>query len=151
MDNPDPHSARPLHLDEHLCFAIYATSLAIQRSYKPLLDEMEITYPQYLVLNLLWTQDRQTVSRLANTLALEPSTITPMLKRLELRGHVQRQRNPQDERQVLITLTEKGRALQSQAACLGELLVENAQLSDDDFADLNQRIRTLRDNLEEKL
>ena len=134
-------------LDDHLCLGIYSASLAIQRTYKPLLDELGITYPQYLVLNLLWSEDGQTVGRLAEQLDLEPSTLTPLLKRLETHGFVSRERNPENERQVLIRITAAGRALRDKAGCIGAAMIANSGMSLEDMADLNRRVRQLRDNL----
>jgi DNA-binding MarR family transcriptional regulator len=138
-------------LDDHLCLGIYSTSLAIQRTYKPMLDAMGITYPQYLVLNLLWTEDGQTVGKLAHQLDLEPSTLTPLLKRLEASGHVTRARNPENERQVLIHVTAKGRGLQTEVGCMGERLIANAGMDLEELAALNRQVRQLRDNLNRHL
>src|SRR5690606_39076894 len=101
----------PAPLDDQLCYAIYSAGMAIQRVYKPLLDQLGLTYPQYLVLNVLWRRDEQTVGVIAQQLALESSTLTPLLKRLEAAGLVRRTRNPQNERQVVIGLTDQGRAM----------------------------------------
>lgn len=137
----------PPPLSEHICRTIYATNLAIQRVHKVVLDGLGITYPQYLVLNLLWDRDNQSVTELSGQLELEPSTLTPLLKRLEAAGHLTRVRNPQDERQVLIGLTDQGRALRLEAGCVGANLMEKAGMSADDLRDLNARIRALHDNL----
>ena len=104
-------SEAPVPLEDQLCYSIYSASLAIQRVYKPLLDELGLTYPQYLVLNVLWRNDQQRVGVIADQLGLESSTLTPLLKRLEAAGLVHRARNPENERQVLVELTEKGSAL----------------------------------------
>ncbi|WP_321488217.1 MarR family transcriptional regulator [uncultured Hyphomonas sp.] len=138
-------------LDDHLCLGIYSASLAIQRTYKPMLDAMGITYPQYLVLNLLWSEDGQTVGGLAHHLDLEPSTLTPLLKRLEASGHVTRARNPENERQVLIHVTQKGRDLRAEVGCMGATLIANSGMSLEDLAALNQQVRKLRDNLNRHL
>lgn len=138
-------------LDDHLCLGIYSASLAIQRTYKPMLDAMGITYPQYLVLHLLWNEDGQTVGHLARQLDLEPSTLTPLLKRLEAAGHVTRARNPENERQVLIHVTEKGRALQTEVGCMGAALITNSGMSLEELAELNRKVRQLRDNLNRHL
>lgn len=138
-------------LDDHLCLGIYSASLAIQRTYKPMLDAMGITYPQYLVLHLLWNEDGQTVGHLARQLDLEPSTLTPLLKRLEAAGHVTRARNPENERQVLIHVTEKGRALQAEVGCMGAALIANSGMSLEELAELNRKVRQLRDNLNRHL
>lgn len=143
----DPGPPLPPPLSEHICRTIYATNLAIQRVHKVVLDELGITYLQYLVLNLLWDRDNQSVSELSGQLELEPSTLTPLLKRLEAAGHLTRLRNPQDERQVLISLTDQGRALRLQAGCVGTNLVEKAGMSVDDLRQLNASIRVLHDKL----
>jgi len=140
-----------LSLDDHLCLGIYSASLAIQRTYKPMLDAMGITYPQYLVLNLLWTEDGQTVGGLAQQLDLEPSTLTPLLKRLEASGHVTRARNPANERQVLIHVTAKGRGLRHEVGCMGIALIENSGMNLEELASLNRQVRRLRDNLNKHL
>ena len=95
-----------LRLGEFLCFAVYSASHAFNRVYKPLLDELGLTYPQYLVMVLLWEQDDQTVGSLGEKLFLESSTLTPLLKRLEALGYVKRTRDPVDERQVRVRLTD---------------------------------------------
>lgn len=137
--------ARPL--DEQLCFSLYAASMAVSRAYKPLLDTIGITYPQYLVLHALWEQDGRTIGAIAGRLALESSTVTPLVKRLEAAGHVARQRNPHDERQVHVTLTDSGRALRRQCGCLAEELVARSGMSLAQLAALNQQIATLREAL----
>ena len=101
----------PMSLDDHLCYSIYSAGIAIQRAYKPVLDELGLTYPQYLVMNVLWHEDRQTVGGIAERLALESSTLTPLLKRLEAAGLIARIRDVQDERRVHISLTAAGRKL----------------------------------------
>jgi DNA-binding MarR family transcriptional regulator len=135
----------PPPLDDQLCYAVYSTGIAIQRIYKPLLDKMGLTYPQYLVLNVLWRDDTQTVGRIAERLALEPSTLTPLLKRLESSGFLQRTRNPENERQVVVALTEQGRLLRNKAGCLGESLLAASGQSPGDLAELNKKLRQLRD------
>lgn len=145
MTNDRKNSPPPL--DDQLCYAIYSAGIAIQRVYKPLLDELGVTYPQYLVLNVLWRDDRKTVGAIAETLALESSTLTPLLKRLETAGLLQRTRNPNNERQVVVALTAKGRALQSRAGCLGEALLTASMQSPEDLASLNKNIRNLRDTI----
>ncbi|PZR34022.1 MarR family winged helix-turn-helix transcriptional regulator [Caulobacter segnis] len=137
----------PLPLDGQLCYAIYSAGIAIQRTYKPLLDGLGLTYPQYLVLNLLWAEDGQPVGRLADRLALESSTLTPLLKRLEAGGMVRRARNPDNERQVIITLTPAGRDLRQKAGCLAAALLEASGHAPDDLNALNDRIRQLRDDI----
>ncbi|MBX3198941.1 MAG: MarR family transcriptional regulator [Labilithrix sp.] len=135
----------PVPLDEQLCYAIYSAGMAIQRAYKPLLDELGLTYPQYLVLNVLWREDEQTVGSIAGRLALESSTLTPLLKRLEGAQLVRRTRNPEDERQVVVALTEQGRALEARAGCLGDALVATSGQSAKELGELNVKVRRLRD------
>lgn len=140
-----PEANPPLPLDDQLCYAIYSAGIAVQRAYKPLLDELGLTYPQYLVLNVLWHQDGQTVGRLAHRLALESSTLTPLLKRLEAAGLLRRTRNPDNERQVVVELTDRGRALRAKAGCLGDALVGASGQSAAQLGQLNREVRTLRD------
>lgn len=137
----------PVPLDDQLCYAIYSAGMAIQRLYKPLLDGLGLTYPQYLVLNILWRADAQPVGKLAEQLALESSTLTPLLKRLEAAGLVRRTRNPDDERQVMIALTEQGRALRARASCLGNGLLAASGQTPGDLGRLNRDVRELRDAL----
>ncbi|NEH57899.1 MarR family transcriptional regulator [Rhizobium leguminosarum] len=132
----------PLH--DQLCYAIYTAGIAIQRAYKPLLDELGLTYPQYLVLNVLWSSDGQTVGAIANALALESSTLTPLLKRLETSGLLRRTRNLSNERQVVIGLTDKGRALQHKARCLSDTLLAASTQTPQALATLNSDVRHLR-------
>lgn len=138
---------RPVALNDQLCYAIYSAGIAIQRLYKPFLDELGLTYPQYLVLNVLWRDDRQTVGAIAEKLALESSTLTPLLKRLETSGLLHRARNPDNERQVVVALTQQGRALREQAGCLGDALLTASGRTPGDLARLNEDIRHLRNGL----
>ncbi|MES2448989.1 MAG: MarR family transcriptional regulator [Pseudomonadota bacterium] len=144
MDDPGKD---PLPLDAQLCFSLYSTTIAINRLYKPMLDSLGVTYPQYLVLSTLWEADGQTISAIADRLALEPSTITPLMKRLEAAGFVSRRRNPQDERQVQVFLTAKGRGLRARTSCLTDALLENSRLTVPDMIALNDQVQRLRDAL----
>ncbi|CAM3643400.1 MarR family winged helix-turn-helix transcriptional regulator (plasmid) [Agrobacterium radiobacter] len=135
----------PPPLRNQLCYAIYTAGIAIQRAYKPLLDELGLTYPQYLVLNVLWAKDEQTVVSIADQLALESSTLTPLLKRLEAAGLVRRTRNANNERQVLVALTDQGRALQHKAGCLSDTLLAASTQTPPELAALNRDVRHLRD------
>ncbi|MFJ5487341.1 MarR family winged helix-turn-helix transcriptional regulator [Hansschlegelia beijingensis] len=137
----------PVPLEDQLCYAIYSAGIAIQRLYKPLLDDLGLTYPQFLVLNVLWRSDGRTVGGIAEHLALESSTLTPMLKRLEAAGLVRRSRNPDNERQVIVTLTDQGRALRSGAGCLGDALLTASGESAQELGELNRRVRQLNDAL----
>lgn len=134
-------------LNGQLCFSIYGAGLAINRTYKPLLDELGLTYPQYLVLSALWEKDGQTVGAIADRLDLEPSTITPLVKRLEQAGLVTRERNPADERQVVVRVTPAGAGLEGPAACLTAALLERSGFTVAELVDLNARVQRLRDAL----
>lgn len=138
---------RPPALDDQLCYAIYSAGMAIQRAYKPLLDELGLTYPQYLVLNALWERDQQTVGALAERLMLESSTVTPLLKRLEAAGFVRRTRNPENERQVIVALTAQGKAMQDRAGCLGDTLLAASTQTPEALGALNADVRRLRDTI----
>jgi DNA-binding MarR family transcriptional regulator len=131
-------------LEDQLCFSLYATTIAINRAYKPMLDSLGITYPQYLVLSTLWEEDGRTIGAIAERLALEPSMITPLVKRLEAAGFVDRQRNPADERQVNVRLTAKGRTLSTDTKCLTDTLLERSGMTADQLIALNRRIQALR-------
>lgn len=111
----DPAQAQRLHLDNQLCFALYAASSAVTRMYQPLLGELGVTYPQYLVLLVLWEQAPRSVSELGRALDLDSGTLTPLLKRMETAGLVTRQRDSADERRVLVGLTAAGVALRARA------------------------------------
>ena len=135
----------PLPLDGQLGFALYGAFMAVSRTYKPWLDKLGLTYPQYLVLSVLWEDDDQTIGGIAARLDLEPSTITPLMKRLEQAGHVVRQRNPSDERQVRVRLTDQGRAVRAQTRTLADALYDKSGMTVDEVADLNARVKALRD------
>ncbi|MFN3520615.1 MAG: MarR family winged helix-turn-helix transcriptional regulator [Phenylobacterium sp.] len=141
----------PLPLDNQLCFTLYATSMAIIRTYKPMLDEMGITYPQYLVLNVLGETDGATVGAIAQRLYLESSTVTPPVKRLEQAGLVVRQRSQLDERQVQVRLTDAGRALLARSDCLGATLIARSGKTLEQLDALNEEVRSLRAALGERL
>ena len=139
----------PLPLNDQLCFSFYSASMAINRAYKPILDELGITYPQYLVLHVLWESDGRTVGGVAERLGLESSTVTPLIKRLEVAGLVARARNPLDERQVQVSLTANGRAIRDRCGCLGEALLARTGMKLTDMTALNAQIQALRDALVE--
>jgi DNA-binding MarR family transcriptional regulator len=141
----DPSDAQSL--DDFLCFAIYSTNLAVNRLNKPVLDELGLTYLQYVALVLLYEHNDQTVSSLSDKLFLESSTLTPLLKRLEAMGHVTRQRDPQDERVVKVNITPKGRKVREKALDYREQLVEKMGLSATDFQNLREELVKLRTNL----
>jgi len=112
-----------LKLENQLCFPVYAASRLITREYQPYLDKLEITYPQYLVLMVLWEKDSISVNEITEKLILNTNTITPILKRMEALGIITRKRSEEDERRVIITLTPKGKQLQIEASAIPEKLV----------------------------
>ena len=140
--------ADPLKLDSMLCFAVYAAEHAFTRFYKPRLEALELTYPQYLVFLVLWETDGITVKGLGDKLFLDSGTITPLVKRLEARGLVRRERDKQDERQVRIYLTEEGRALREKALAV-PLAVGKALGGDGEAAGmLRESLHRLREQLD---
>ena len=134
-------------LDELLCYSLYSASMAINRTYKPLLDKLGITYPQYLVLNVLWEKDEQTVGAIAQRLSLESSTVTPLIKRLETASFVTRTRRQDDERRVLVALTKRGRELREKSTCLGEALLAASTMQPKELIALTAEVQRLRDAL----
>jgi DNA-binding MarR family transcriptional regulator len=138
-----------LKLDEFLCFEIYSTNHAFNRVYQPLLDKLRLTYPQYLVMVLLWERDGQNVGELGARLSLESNTLTPLLKRLETLGYIKRSRDPTDERQVRGRLTESGRALRAKALHIPGCILTASGLDAKTTQQLMMGIITLRRALEE--
>jgi len=144
-------SASPLPpLDDQLCFSLYTANIAINRAYKPMLDEMGITYPQYLVLSVLGEQDGSTVGTIADRLALESSTITPPVKRLEQAGLLERRRSKTDERQVHVWLTDAGHALIARSKCLGDTLMQRSGMTPKEFQAFNRQVQAFLGALEQK-
>lgn len=143
----EPTTDEMLLLDNQLCFAVYSASLAMTRLYKPLLDKLELTYPQYLVMLALWEDDGPIVSALGDRLSLDSGTLTPLLKRLETHGLVSRVRDVADERRVHIRLTSAGRKLKSRAADVPGCLLAATQCSVPELIALTQQIQTLRDRI----
>ena len=144
-----PHSpVNPaLLLDNQLCFALYSASHAMTRLYKPLLDNLNLTYPQYLVMLVLWEQDGLTVSALGDRLNLDSGTLTPLLKRMEGAGLLERRRSAKDERRVQVFISAKGAALQSQAAVVPECIVAQSGCDLPELMRLTHKIQALRDHL----
>ena len=134
-------------LDGQLCFSLYAATIAVNRTYKPLLDRLGLTYPQYLVLSALWEEEGLTISAIADRLSLESSTITPLVKRLENAGFLTRKRNADDERQVLVSLSTKGRSMKEKATCLTETLLEKSGMTVEQMVKLNRQVQKLRETL----
>ena len=133
------------------CYAIYSAGLAIQRTYKPLLDELGLTYPQYLLLNVLWEEDHLTVGDIGERLGIDSSTLTPLLKRMQAAGFVERTRNPADERQVFVELTERSKALEGRGSCLGPEVFGDAGMTKERLYRLRDEVKALRDGLNAKL
>lgn len=142
----DPRDAW-LQLDRQLCFALYSSSLAMTRIYKPLLAPLGLTYPQYLVMLVLWEADGLSVSQLGQRLSLDSGTLTPLLKRLEVLGHVERRRAADDERRVDLFLTPAGRALRTQALDIPSQLACASACELDEVIALTQRLNQLRQQL----
>jgi DNA-binding MarR family transcriptional regulator len=144
MKNTDKTSALDLKLSDFLCFAVYSANLAFGKAYKPMLEQLGLTYTQYITLVALWEEDNQTVGSLGEKLFLESNTLTPILKKLEAMGYLLRQRDPEDERQVRINLTKEGRKLREG---LTEDGFPQTGLDPDDFVQMQKAIVKLRGNL----
>jgi len=125
-----------LKLDNQLCFPVYAASRLITREYQPYLDALGITYPQYLVLMVLWENDSISVNEITQRLILNTNTITPILKRMEVQGLITRKRSKEDERKVIVSLTDKGKQLQVEAAEIPQKLAGNLQSAEINVQDL---------------
>jgi len=145
-DLPSANDDAP-SLDSFLCFAIYSAGHAFNQFYRPLLDAIGLTYPQYLVMVALWTEDDQTVKALGEKLLLDSSTLTPLLKRLEGAGYLTRSRDSDDERQVRVRLTAAGQTLRSRARAVPSRVGEALGLSNDDLKKLQAEILMVRDRL----
>ena len=144
MEEPDARKPLP-NLADFLCFAVYSANLAYGRAYKPILDELGVTYTQWIIIVALWEQDDQTVGGLGEKLFLESNTLTPILKKLESLGYLQRRRAPADERQVIVSLTEAGRLLREKGA--QKTLVKATVLEPDELSQLQNAVVRVRDNL----
>jgi len=136
-----------LLLDNQLCFALYSANLALNKLYRQLLAPLNLTYPQYLVMLILWERDDITVSEIGERLFLDSATLTPLLKRLESAGLIVRQRSRQDERQVAVTLSDDGRALQQQAQNIPQAVGCAAQCDTETLVALKQQLEQLRQQL----
>ncbi len=134
-------------LDDQLCFALYAASRAVTARYRPMLEELGLTYPQYLVMMLLWETDHQTVGQLGSRLALDSGTLSPLLKRLTAAGLVTRHRRVEDERSVSIALTDQGRALRERALPISEAMIGTIGFDTEEFRDLVKRLRLLTERV----
>ncbi|WP_100498860.1 MarR family winged helix-turn-helix transcriptional regulator [Geodermatophilus chilensis] len=134
-------------LEDQLCFALYAASRAMTARYRPLLDAIGLTYPQYLVMMLLWEEDNQTVGQLGARLSLDSGTLSPLLKRLTTAGLVTRHRRVEDERSVAIALTDAGRALRDKADAISEEIICALDLDRSEFADLKAKLNLVTERV----
>jgi MarR family transcriptional regulator, organic hydroperoxide resistance regulator len=137
----------PLLLGNQLCFAVYSTAHAFNRFYKPLLDRLGLTYPQYLVMLVLWEQDGMSVKEIGERLFLDSGTLTPLLKRMETAGLLKRTRSSEDERQVIVALTPQGEGLKEKARSLPLSILAASQCSVAELTALKNEIVSLRDKL----
>ncbi|CAN5522572.1 MarR family transcriptional regulator [soil metagenome] len=140
---PANDTVEALRLDRQLCFALYGAANRVTRLYRPLLDALGLTYPQYLAMLVLWEASPRTVGALGEALDLESSTLTPLLKRLEAQGLLVRTRDPADERRVIVALTDAGKALRDRAKTVPEQLLCQLELPLEDLGDLRERLKTL--------
>jgi len=143
-----------LQLDNQLCFRMYTVSRLIIQAYTPILAQLGITYPQYLVLMVLWEQDEQPVNEIAHRLMLETNTVTPLLQRMERQGIISRRKGEKDKRQQIVSLTEKGKAMEQQAyntipSGMGKQL-SACPLSTDDYGNMAQKIDAIINTLKQK-
>ncbi|GAB3029933.1 MarR family transcriptional regulator [Oleiagrimonas citrea] len=136
-------------LDAQLCFALYAANLAMSKVYRTLLKPLNLTYSQYLVLMVLWQEDHRSVSEIGERLQLDSATLTPLLKRMDAAGLVTRARSREDERHVVVSLTEKGRELESRAGAVQDAVFCASQCSVDELGDLRDQLQRLRNHLAE--
>lgn len=148
MNTRKPSSARrDLALDEQLCFALYSTMIGINKAYRPLLKALDLTYSQYLVMLVLWEQDSQTVSQIGERLFLDSATLTPLLKRLEASGLIERQRSAKDERRVIISLTAAGKALEKRAEKVPACMATAMECAPGELEELRTQLNALRGRL----
>jgi MarR family transcriptional regulator, organic hydroperoxide resistance regulator len=133
----------PLLLESQICFKIYTLEREITKLYRNLLEDLDMTYPQYLVMLLLWEKDGMTVKEIGKRLFLDSGTLTPMLKRMEANGIIKRRRSTEDERSVIISLTKKGEQLKQKAECIPSKLVEDMSLDNGELTILNKTLTNM--------
>lgn len=150
MNEAEQRSAEAGGVGEMLCFSIYSAGHAFNALYRPLLDEIGLTYPQYLVMVALWNRDGQRVKELGDALFLDSSTLTPLLKRMEGAGLVTRTRNPDDERQVLLNLTEKGWELRQKAASISTCIQDAVGLDAAAVQKVQAAVDAIRDSIHKR-
>jgi DNA-binding MarR family transcriptional regulator len=148
-ESPIPTNAL-LHLDQQMCFALYSANLALHKVYRKLLGELDLTYPQYLVMLVLWQRDDVIVSEIGEKLFLDSATLTPLLKRLETAGLLVRNRAKSDERQVIITLTDAGKALKDKAKGIPEAIMCATECDIEEMSALKGQLESLRERLKDK-
>ncbi|MDE5055643.1 MarR family winged helix-turn-helix transcriptional regulator [Niallia taxi] len=136
-----------LRLENQLCFLLYASSREMTKKYKSLLEELDVTYPQYLVLLLLWEHKVLSVKSMGEQLYLDSGTLTPMLKRMEQNGLINRERSQEDERSVMVSLTEQGSKLKEKAACIPLEIVKLANKEPEEFKQLKNSLAQLLQQL----
>ena len=144
-------SAGLLQLDNQICFAVYSAGHALNRVYKPLLDKLGLTYPQYLVMLVLWERDQVPVKEIGEKLFLDSGTLTPLLKRLEAAGLVKRTRSVDDERKVIVTLTAQGKGLRDRAGAVPQGILGASGCTVDELVSMKEEIVALRDRLNRAL
>ncbi|MDN7141133.1 MarR family transcriptional regulator [Pseudomonas sp. JQ170] len=150
-DSQTPGPCDELLLNNQVCFALHSTSLLMTKVYKPLLQALGLTYPQYLAMLVLWEQDGLTVGEISHRLLTDPGSLTPLLKRLEAEGLLKRTRSRDDERVVLVQLTEQGRALQEQAKRVPPCILSASGQSLERLQKLQAELLELRANLQQSL
>ncbi|VVN19623.1 Organic hydroperoxide resistance transcriptional regulator [Pseudomonas fluorescens] len=146
-----PDNCDDLLLDNQACFALHSTSLLLTKVYKPLLQALGLTYPQYLAMMVLWERDGLTVGEISARLLTDPGSLTPLLKRLEVEGLLSRTRSREDERVVIVELTEQGRALREQARSVPQCILGASGLTLERLQALQAELQVLRSNLQDSL
>ncbi|MEC0493041.1 MarR family winged helix-turn-helix transcriptional regulator [Bacillus glycinifermentans] len=139
-----------MKLDRQLCFLLYASSREMTKLYKPLLDELNITYPQYLALLLLWEHEILSVKKMGELLYLDSGTLTPMLKRMEQRGLITRERSPEDERSVIVKLTSSGAEMKERASCIPQTMLAQTNLPAEELERLTHALGSLLASMTKK-
>ncbi|WP_347861849.1 MarR family transcriptional regulator [Salimicrobium sp. PL1-032A] len=143
-------SENKMKLENQICFSLYATTREMTKLYRPLLAELNITYPQYLVLLALWETSPLSVKELGERLYLDSGTLTPMLKRMEKEHLIERYRSKEDERRVLVGLTDKGRQAEEKAACIPDLLLENINMNEEEILHLKHTLNRMLEGTKQK-
>jgi len=138
--NVTTETPNPLALDQQVCFALAIASRSVVACYKPLLEPLGLTHPKYLVMLALWESEPRRVKELSETLQLDPGTLSPLLKRLEAKGYVRRERDPHDERALAVVLTERGRALRNDAEAIPPAIVERLGIDVEELMELHRRL-----------